>query len=431
MRTQSGSNLRPTVALTAAVGLLVATLAGGCVTEKRTVKPRLPQANNQRPASPDAGTAATAQAPVARPATGASTVSSRVTVALKPLGEVPFDGQVLPVLAPDASFLATQVGEAPTWEALLAAPDARAPYRTRVEIYDLTTPTPTRLGAGGAGLPAGWMLGRAADSRGFLAEVINTDGSRHIAHVPWDETVEPEWLVRTDAVNAHGALMPDGSLIYCTRPASEPRFAIAIERPVGRAVYTDPDASLLFPVPTPDPTLFYCYAQTRTGLELRLVRESGPAFEVEAVWPLSSGGGVIDAYQCANRAVVRPEPPYELLAIHPRMGSLAIFDPATKTAAPMAPGSIGGAWLDSADPLRVFLTAREGLMHQQASRSSAGMVGAEAVRVLREPWVPVRTTDPDFPWILIGPEDSSASPALVLVRMALASPADAAQPPSD
>lgn len=431
MRTQSGSNFRPTVALTAAVGLLVGVLTGGCVTEKRTIKPRLPQANTQRPASPDAGTTATTQVPVARPATEASTVSTRVTVALKPLGEVPFDGQVLPLLSPDASFLATQVGAAPTWDALLAAPDARAPYRTRLEIYDLTTPTPTRLGARGAGLPAGWVLGRAADSRGFLAEVINPDGSRHIALVPWDETVEPQWLVRTDAVNAHGALMPDGSLIYCTRPASEPRFAIAIERPAGRAVYTDPDASLLFPLPTPDPTLFYCYARTRTGLELRLVREKVPAFEVEAVWPLSSGGGVIDAYQCANRAVVRPEQPYELLAIHPRMGGLAIFDPATKTAAPMAPGSIGGAWLDSADPLRVFLTTRQGLMHQQAIRTGTGFSVTDAVRVDRPAWVPLRTTDPYFPWILIGPEDSSASPALVLVRMALASPADAAQPPSD
>lgn len=355
-------------------------------------------------------------------------MSSRVTVALKAIGEIPFDGLVLPVLSPDASFLATQVGGAPSWDALLAGPDARAPYRTRIEAYDLRGAMPARVD--GVSLPAGWLLGRGADERGFLCEVINPDGSRDIARVPW-RGGEPEWLARTGGVNAHAALFLDGSVVYCARAIDEPRFSIVIERGGAVSTYSDPDASLMFPVPTPEGGAFYCYALTRAGgLELRLVRASssgGDGFGVAMVWPLLEGGAsAFDAYQCAARAAVRGGAPYELLAVHPRMGGAAIFDPGSESVAPLHRGSIAGAWIASDDPLRVLLSARDGLMHQQAARTGAGLSVSQAVRMERDPWVPVSTSDADFPWVLIGPEGSGAGSMLILVRMSLASPSDAA-----
>lgn len=439
MNNRLQASTRPAAARNATVGLLsfciVSAILGslGCVTEKRPLNRSGSAIPDARPAVRTGSAETGATTPVARPAHDASTTSSRITVALLPVGEVPFDGLVLPVFSPDASFMATQVGEAPTWDALLASPEARSPFRARLEAYDLTGKSPKRLDR--VALPAGWILGRDADAQGFLAEVINPDGSRDLAKVPWDGGA-PRWLVRTGAVNAHGAITPDAGVIYCTREVDQPRFAIALMHAGAEVVYADPDASLLYPIPTPEPGLFYCYALTRAaGLELRLIRagaSADAAMQVVGVWPLLSGTNAtaMDAYQCAARASVRDQAPYELLALHPRMGSVAIFDPASATAAPLHRGSIAGAWIESTDPLRVLLTAREGLMHQQVSRIAAsgggggggdggegGLSAREAARVEREPWVPVSTTDPEFPWVLIGPVDDASAASLVLVRM--------------
>jgi len=61
--------------------------------------------------------------PDAHSEAGAAWLRSRRLVSL---GDVEYDGLALPLISPDARFIATQVGPTPSWETVLAEPGAVA-----------------------------------------------------------------------------------------------------------------------------------------------------------------------------------------------------------------------------------------------------------------------------------------------------------------
>ncbi len=117
--------------------------------------------------------------PVSRPV-GSSRVV-HVSAAVRPLGSVPYDNLSLPLVSPDGRFLATQTDVPPTWQTVLAGPEATAPEATAVEIYRIHAGqinAPTSGPEFVAVLPEPVVMGRACDERGFLVESVRPDGPR-------------------------------------------------------------------------------------------------------------------------------------------------------------------------------------------------------------------------------------------------------------
>jgi hypothetical protein len=215
---------------------------GGCASDS-SVKPLAP--SPLQPLSTPAGV----------------TQSVQVVAGLLPLGTVPYDNMVLPLLSPDGSMIAVQTGAPPTWASLLARPNADIPSATRVAIYQLDL----RLGIDQANRKAPaligtlnepLLLGRSCDAQGFLVESIRSDGSRWIGKVAWPPARNVEtpkrpgggagtgletstsgrfdisitWLVSGSEgeVNAFAALGPNGQLAWSRRSRDSRHFDLIV-----------------------------------------------------------------------------------------------------------------------------------------------------------------------------------------------------------
>ena len=379
----------------ALAGLLSAAALAGCVVVE------------ERPArtSRDAS-ASLPDGPIARPPVGGMTVNSRVVAAVTPVGSVPFDGQVLPLVSPDGRSLATQVGEAPRWATLLADRSAGVPARTRVEVYDLTT-SPPRARRFNARLPAGLLLGRSCDERGFLVESPRPDGARWIGRVDW-ATGDLEWLVRDGAVNAFGALVPDG-LAYCARAVGDDAFALVLG---DERLEPPPGGTWLFPIPGADDGLVHALVADRDGVEVRSLSTgfagadpSGAPVGVFTIARrfLSASGAPVVAYQASDP--VRGGPvagrsgatPPGVLLFSPGARRMAVFDPGMGAFTPLAARSIAGAWAPDGAGWALLVTTPEGLMFQRLEERGGRLGGAARVEAPQGGLRPARDDGPGPP----------------------------------
>lgn len=182
---------------------------------------------------------------VARPTDPDATASARVVVAVQPVGRISYDGLTLPLTSPDGRFIAAQTTAGtrpPSWEALLGVSEGGGPVpppagvRLAVHAIELPEPGPAAAKPGsprpaprlraiepGAALPAGLLLGRSCDSRGFLVESPRDGGERWIGRVAW-LSQKVDWIaVKPGAVLAHACDAPMGSpagLAYVERPVN-------------------------------------------------------------------------------------------------------------------------------------------------------------------------------------------------------------------
>lgn len=366
----------------------------------------------------------------------AAVVNSRVVLATRSMGEVPFDGQVLPILSPDGRFLATQIGEAPDWASLLGSPGQSVSIRTEVVSYDLTARPPRRI-RWRESLPAGVLLGRSADDAGFLIEQVRPDASRRVGKVNW-VSGEVTWLTADGAVYAGATLLPNraaASLATTSRDIDDTRRALLLSGNGGRDVRAEPQVSYLMPVGTADSEIMMVIAQSSIGSELLAMRVSAsgsgaqPRSVVLARRPISDSAEPIVAYQ-AMSPLQTPLPlppetdgeqPPGLLFFHPAASRMAVFDLSNGAIVLLADQSIAGAWhmrrTASGTPVwSVFLTTPEGLRHQTVIRRNRVLEASPAARVSEEVWVPRSTTDASRPYILIGPSPRDPR-SLMLVEM--------------
>jgi hypothetical protein len=104
-------------------------------------------------------------------------------------------------------------------------------------------------------------------------------------------------------------------------------------------------------------------------------------------------------------------------------GRMVLIDPRTLAAVPLAPGSVSGCWAVDATTggsgPAVLLTTRDGLVLQRLMRDASGWRAADPTRLLRDPWVPQATTNPNRPYILIGPGPKDRPEMLQIVGMRL------------
>ena len=185
-------------------------LLPACVTERVTPPRPTTPVPARTPPPPPPG-------PVAPPADPSATSVSHITVAIKPLGAIPYDGLSLPLTSPDGRFIAVQQGLAPSWDALLGLPDADPPLGARIALYRITDdvtlePLPS------SPAPDGLLLGRSADDSGFLVESPRPNGARWIGFVPWSDPTAVRWLVQSDHLSSHAILTPRGRLLFARRP---------------------------------------------------------------------------------------------------------------------------------------------------------------------------------------------------------------------
>lgn len=413
---------------------LAATLLPACVTERvgpsrgRPVQRVSNGALVPPRSSPTAAPAPMPTSPVAQPATTDGVVDSRATVAVRPMGSIPFDGQTLPLVSPNGRYLATQVGPAPAWETIAALVGA-SPSRTRVEVYDLNDEPPKPVANR---TEPGLLLGRDATDEGVLVESQRPDGSRWIGFLLW-ESSEVRWLVRGPEVNAHAVLGDAGELAFTRRDVDQPDAALVLRTATGaERVLTAPGTHAAFPVMAASGAAAMCFARTGAGMECLVLAlaEGVSGAPVLARRKIANAFDAGLAYQCvASLQPAHPVPAGPVMFHHAPLARMVTLDAATAELVTLAEGSVAGCRDPNAPPGvdACFLTTPRGLAHQRIITRDAGRTALPESRVLAESWVARPTGAERRPFVLIGPGPARGdTPTLQLAAMAIVPP-DTAQ----
>lgn len=421
--------------------LVVMGLSGGCVVERTPVagtpvkraggSPAKREASPSRADAKEKSAAKLPDGPIARREPG-RTVATDISVEVQPRGSVRYDGQALPMASPDGRWLAVQEGEPPTWEAILAQPDAMASAETRIVVYDLAASAPAKVPLAEP-LNAGLILGRNADDEGFLVESLRPDGARWIGKASW-LTGRVRWLAQGDAVNAFGFLTPRGELVHSRRRSHEPDFELVIRAPDGheaskRAI----DGSYTHALSAAGDAAIFVFRHSRSGTDLEAIEidrrdEGRPRLgQTRQQWRILSAADSVVAHQMAG-TFGGGDGGDAVAMFDPRKNRVARFDPATGAVEGLLVRSIGaapssGEWMTPG----YFCTTPGGLVF--IARPADGWPvswpdDGPVARVLAAPYVakPLRPTDKGVPmYLLVGPVKGDER-RLEITRMAVVPP---------
>lgn len=405
-----------------------------------TLHPRLvsqsPAPNEPAPTQPAPGAEPPTQpgvppVPVARPVPPTSSAMLRFSIF--PLGSIEYDGQVLPLVSPDARFVVVQAGLAPTWPTLLALDNAVPAITTKLVVYQVekTGLSPLQLPV----LPEGAILGRSCDAEGFLIEQPRADGTRAIAKVAWTSG-RVEWLADSPAINAHGVLSQSGELAYTTRKKGSPKADLVIRTRDGKLrVRPAGDVGYLFPIYAGEPKTLFTLTRSQGGIDLVALRDAPTSDADTTIGPviatrsLSLSFDPALAYQCtaalqvppphaialdANAAAPASDPsapgpivgaggtPLSLFV--PDLGRTAEFDLASGSWNPLGEKSVAAVRSPIADHPGLFVAVPEGLVFTPTTDHRAPAPARSVMaRLLDTPYVPRATANPDLPLIVFGP----------------------------
>lgn len=460
-------------ARSAALLALVACTAG-CVTEVTPVTPGSRAATTApRPASRPASTPASAPqlpaGPVARAVTPEASVSAQVRTMLLDLGSIPYDGQVLPLVSPDGRFVATQVGEAPTWPTLIAAPGAEVPHATQLRAFSLPDPE-ARPGAGApapAATPIAWsepraavLLGRSADTTGFLIEAPQPDGSRWIGRISWISG-ELTWLVQGTLVNSGATLGPAGELAWCRRSVDDTAIELVVRTAPGAPEIvarvapgaTGAPGAYFWPMCSDEPGVVYAFALSAGNAEVHALRLPKPGdprvLAVVGRQPLFRNADATRLSQVVassqtplpSRLTGGPTqspdtqsaPAFDkILFFHPGQGRMVAYDRRTASLIPLFPGSVGATPLfgeaeDQTIPVSGYLvTTPKGLEYiawsQKSSfdeRRGVPVSTEQGIQVMAGAQLARLTTSARWPAVLMGPDPGGKTSTIHLFRLRL------------
>jgi hypothetical protein len=421
------------------LGLLgcLALVAGGCVTEEPARSGRTPPPNPKAASQLPSG-------PVASPSLSAQRSTARLRLQIRPLGSVPYDGQVLPLVSPDARFLATQSGMAPSWEILLAAPGERSVPSSRPLVYDITQQPMVEVSPSQP-LPQGVILGRSCDTAGYLVECPRPDGSRWIGKADWI-TGNIGWAASDTMVNAHATLTQDGSVVWSRRTVSgeNARFDLMVKSSGGVTRLSDPDWSFMFPTVGDDPGLIFAFAVGRNSMDLIAVRldtQNGPPRfgAVVSRRVFARQADVALAYQAIASAQTPPptpaKPPVGLVFYNPSVGRMSEWEAKSGAVALLPEESVAAVRSSLLEEGGFFVTTAKGLVFAPDLVGPAIKAdGTPNTRPLPAPLFDVpnvarATLNPEAPIIMVGPLRDAAAPRLAVIA-ATAAPAEPKSPSS-
>jgi hypothetical protein len=386
--------------------------------------------------------------PDARSLAGAESLRSRT---LLTLGPIEYDGLILPLIAPDARFIATQLGPTPDWRTILAERDAPQPpgeVRILRIAPDQSTPLLTTHT-----LPRGIILGRAANARGFLIEqpapaADDASRTRRIGLAEW-ETGHIDWLTDDATDCAFGVLGPRGELAFSQRTPGDSQWSLILRDADGiEHIAALSGASIVFPqiVRTSRGLIVFAFiVPDAPGASLTLcayVLESG-VLSLAAAAPLATSATLFDAFQC----VAGSQPLIED-GEGGRDASLITSNAATDSVA-VATLSWAGAGSGKArlslEPLLAGTfaatltrhTGRRGVVactladtfyqHLGQLPRTSGQSPAPPALVWPEPGVIRRTNSPQWPYFALFMESSSTDPRLRAVLISGESPSPSPQ----
>ena len=354
-----------------------------------------------------------------------ATLTSRVQVAVVPLGVVEYDGQTLPLVSPDGRFIAVQQGMAPAWETVLAQDSAPLAKQTRVAIYQFT-PQGLQLVEPVEVLPDGLLLGRDATNEYFLVEQQRADGARWIATIDWASGAA-RWIAQGRDINAHGVFVPlaDGEAIAYTRRrlGTDDANLVLRSRNGDESTASPSSGTFAFPMPSTSRDVIFATQVSFDGVSL-VTFAASRAGSVKLTGPLSSrrvtdSKELFTAYQMfaplqpsvtVGQATDEPTG----LFIHPSRGRAALFSPKPNTMANLPSQTIAAARYDDASNRGYFATSPQGLIFvpdatlgsdDQYARVFAGPYVARCVQWESQPTL-----------VLFGP-DKRNSKRLELLRM--------------
>jgi hypothetical protein len=338
---------------------------------------------------------------IAQPVT-AGVSTSRVQVAVAPIGIIEYDAQTLPVVSPDGRYIAVQQGKAPTWPTILAQDDQIPADGARLAIFEVTDQGLKALPLA-PDVPAGLTLGRDANARAFLVESVRPDGSRWIGEISW-ATGQLSWLITGSDIFAHAAYMPDDAHagIVCTvRERGGERSVILLVRGGQRRILAnEADAAWTFPTPVASPSdggaIVFAMCVTRAGVEAGAIgiRETGGG--ILSRRRVAAEGSIELAYQAI--ASMQPsawsvgdsvgsssgDAGASIALVHPDQARVVVFEPRSGTMLPIGKGTVASIRWQHAGASGYFVTGREGLLYLPDAGVQTGQAPA---RVLGSPFV--------------------------------------------
>lgn len=425
--------------LAARCALPLAALLAGCVTEGAGRGKPGPSAAKVLAdiGKPERAPEGTLSGPVATPSRS-PVANTRIVVQVKPLGTVPHDGQTLPVVSPDGRFLATQAGLPPAWPTVLAQDDASPASATNILVYDLTKQPAAELTPSNRP-PAGCILGRGADTTGYLVESPRPDGSRWIGHTDW-LTGNTRWLVSDAGVAAHAALGSTGLLAYSHRAPKSSRAEIVVQSRDGRRdAFVDPDGALVYPFFASDCRTLHCVRLSASGTEVISVLFDPAACKFGGISSrrrVSSDADLFAAYSMFASAQT-PDlttPPTILGYLEPRAKRVVELNLRDGSVSLMPEGSIAAARVPALAIDGAFVTTPAGLVFSPDPSSPYTTDGKprprpDPGRLFDAPHV-VRPTpkNAESPMLLLGPVSGSTDPRVAVIAVYPAPDSEAVKP---
>lgn len=339
---------------------------------------------------------------IAQPVTSGVS-SSRVQVAVAPIGIIEYDGQTLPIVSPDGRYIAVQQGKAPTWATILAQDDQTPADGARLAMFEVTDQGLKTLVVA-SDIPAGLTLGRDASTRGFLVESVRPDGSRWIGEIAW-ATGQVSWLITGSDIFSHGAYMPDdaNSGIVCSarERGGEQSVILLVQSGQRRVLANEVGTAWTFPTPVASPgdggAIVFAMCVTNAGVEAGAigVRETGGS--VLARRRVATEGSIELAYQAIasmqpSAWAIGPLSGYaagdgsgaSIALVHPDQARVVVFEPRSGTMLPIGKGTVASIRWQDAGASGYFVTGREGLLYLPDAGVQNGLVPA---RVLGSPYV--------------------------------------------
>jgi len=356
----------------------------------------------KRPAGPESLPGINAPVPVIQQ----QTVYARAGVL--PLGSVPFDSLVLPLVSPDGWHVATQAGAAPTWPTTLAEPNAEVPEGTRVQVYRLDrrdgitdNRKPPELIAT---LNVPCLLGRSCDNDGFLIESPREDGSRWIGKASWLNG-EITWLVNDANVNAFASLGEAGRLAWSRRAVDGSNFDLVV-RGIGEEwTIESVGDDWVFPTFTTEGDGLFTFNLNVGNLEIRYGLSSSASAFRQAMqrFKVASDCGPSTVYQASNGTTTALDPllPHreQIVFFHPAISRMAMWRPLApsgKRAVYLNAGSIA-ALVD--DEELAFVTTEDDLLRQNMFKAR------EKISLIAGTHVARPTTLASWPYLLLQPRE--------------------------
>ncbi|MDP6542036.1 MAG: hypothetical protein QGF07_04545, partial [Phycisphaerales bacterium] len=256
-----------------------------------------------------------------KPATNAKILSS--TDIDWPVGLLPWDRFTLPVISPDGTYAAVQLGPSVPTD-VLNGTDRVSLSHTVIELHNLD---PIR------GKPdqvivveqQGLLLGRSANNDGLLVEAPRGDAGRWIGRIDW-ATGQLRWLVNDSLTNAFPTLNNRGDLAWSRSKLDENRFHLVIKTATDERVIDDGESDWLMPTFSGNDRLFvYRLSDGKLSLVQLDLKARDPLLTETSLSLMGSGATREQVWQIAT---TNPTNPFGKLAFyHPIHNRMTVWQP--------------------------------------------------------------------------------------------------------